>query len=676
MNRFFVFVVGLCALTVQAQVSKFSPNLTSHLVQTQMPQRGQRSQALEAETFRAMIVSTDVQATLQQLEQLDVQAASIGCDILTATLPFAALEQIAAIKSISSIEMGGTVQPTLLNSRNHILADRMHTGLPAQDGTLTPYTGKGVILGVVDCGFEYGHAAFYDREGNFRIKRVWEQQTSNGRRPQKFGYGSELLSETEILNSRYDNTAGTHGTHVTGCAAGSDYQSGFYGMAPDADIVIVAASSVAQTPQIVDGVRYIFDYAESVGKPCVINLSLGSHYGPHDGTSVSDRAFDEMVGPGRLIVGAAGNEGDINLHISKTFTDTDRQLKTTYGFSSSQSMSSLVDVWGDPSKTYKVSLIVADNLRGQIVYQSESVSSDGTTPLTIEMSNTLCGATGYVVLTPKPENSNGRQNVYVETHLTDKQANRNVGLLIEGEAGTTVHAWNCSLNSFVSNGRPGWTAGTSSSTIDEIGGTGRSVISVGAYGLRDRFTDLLGDEYILPGVAANTMGFFSSRGPTLDGRCKPDVVAPGVLICGPVSKHYYGTDARYNMEHNSTTDGGVFYYYPMTGTSMASPIVAGTVACWLQARPTLTVDECLSVMKETSSLEGLVYTYPEGVGYGYLNAYAGLSMVADADIMTGTDAVTVVQTPTAPLYDLQGRKFGPHHSTRGLFISQGRKILR
>ena len=79
-----------------------------------------------------------------------------------------------------------------------------------------------------------------------------------------------------------------------GTAAGADKSSSFYGMAPDADIVFV--SFAEENTNIADAIKYIFDYADKVSKPCVINMSLGSHYGPHDGTSYLDQSMSLKSG--------------------------------------------------------------------------------------------------------------------------------------------------------------------------------------------------------------------------------------------------------------------------------------------------------------------------------------------------------------------------------------------
>lgn len=72
---------------------------------------------------------------------------------------------------------------------------------------------------------------------------------------------------------------------------------------------------------VLDGVKYIFDYAKSVNKPCVVNLSLGSHLGPRDGSSTFDLLTSEMLGPGRILVGAAGNDGGSKCHVKKHLTE-------------------------------------------------------------------------------------------------------------------------------------------------------------------------------------------------------------------------------------------------------------------------------------------------------------------------------------------------------------------
>src|SRR6185312_7705278 len=124
----------------------------------------------------------------------------------------------------------------------------------------------------------------------YRIERVW-QQKAQGTPPPGFAYGNELTDTNTIKATGYDTAILSHGTHVTGIAAGSGYGSNnnnrFRGFAFESDIVLVAIMpapsewAVAGEADIVDGMNYIYNYAASVGKPAVVNLSWGATIGPH-----------------------------------------------------------------------------------------------------------------------------------------------------------------------------------------------------------------------------------------------------------------------------------------------------------------------------------------------------------------------------------------------------------
>ncbi|MCQ2266294.1 MAG: S8 family serine peptidase [Bacteroidaceae bacterium] len=694
MKKLLTLILTLCGLSLSAQYSKLSTNLTARLAQqarhsqqsillhthNRVGSHFLQAEAGEGSVFRAILRCSSASSAYADLAALGIESTCITDELLTATLSLADVEQVAGIESIERIELGAPAQPCLKFSRTDTAIDRVHNANPKFNALGQSYTGHGVVVGVVDTGFEYGHAAFRRPDGTLRISRVWEQTTGYGRTPGQFNYGTELRTESEILNARTDNSGATHGTHVAGCAAGSDPSAPDYqGMAPNAELVLVAVSSSTNSSYVMDAVKYIFDYASEVGKPCVINLSLGSHFGPHDGTSTLDQAFDALTGPGRILVGAAGNEGDYKLHLTGTFTAAEPELRTMYGFLSETAMDNLIDIWGEPRQSYSVSLIVADNLKGQVRYESEALTSSATEPQHLELNNATHGVTGYIDLVPCPVNSNERQNIYIETHLTAKQPNRTLGLILRGPEGTTIHAWNCSLSDFVSNSRQGFTAGDTHSTVGEIGGTSRSIISVGAYQLRGGFTNVAGEQMMLPNFGlVGDMGYFSSLGPTLDGRMKPDVCAPGVAICGPVSKHYYGSDARYQMEYLSDgTDKGLYYYYPMTGTSMASPIVAGIVACWLEADPSLTPEAVRQILSHTSRRD--LYTGPLSLpdnrcGYGKIDAYAGLLEAAHYVDPEGIRLNFNDNVNDNCLYDLQGRR-QVRQSQKGLYIHSGRKVI-
>ena len=271
--------------------------------------------------------------------------------------------------------------------------DKVHQGVELEHG----FKGKGVIVGIVDTGFEYGHINFYSpTEKSLRIKKVWDQNQSDGPLPDGFYYGAEYKTEKDILNAQYDLKDETHATHVTGIAAGSDYSGDYYGVAPESELALVAFSEVSRdNVSILDGVKYIFNYAEEENKPCVINLSLGSHTGPHDGSSMFDRVCDDLQGPGRILVGAAGNEGGTALHVSKYVYPTDT-LKTFLSFPVGAKFG-YIDFWGEPDQVYKIRLFVYNRNTRKMMFLSDdiNVSEENEVSYTLKNVNTD-GAVGLI----------------------------------------------------------------------------------------------------------------------------------------------------------------------------------------------------------------------------------------------------------------------------------------
>jgi subtilisin family serine protease len=139
-------------------------------------------------------------------------------------------------------------------------------------------SGAGVVIGIVDTGIETDHPAFAGR-----ILRIWDQ-TMKGPGVTEGGYGAEL--QPPMIDISRDTIG--HGTHVAGIAAGQDPV--YEGVAPGAELVIV--KSDLMTAHIADGVRYIFRVAAALGRPAVVNLSLGGHGDAHDGTDSLSMVID------------------------------------------------------------------------------------------------------------------------------------------------------------------------------------------------------------------------------------------------------------------------------------------------------------------------------------------------------------------------------------------------
>ncbi len=624
MKKYFLLASALfCGGSLFAQ--KLAPNAQALLHQRSAALTRGLDKAAPADTIRAFVSITGPEA-IEKIQQTGaVVLSQIGESSLTVDLPTSALATLADIEEVSRVQAASRVRPLMDKARAAAGVDKAH----AHTADNIWFQGKDVVIGIIDTGFEYGHIAFYDPdEKNYRVKRVWDQLGTSGRRPKDFDYGTEYTTEADILAAKYDNSATIHGTHVAGIAAGGDAKSAFYGVAPEADIVLVSYGST--DADVVNGVKYIFDYAESVGKPCVINISLGQHYGPHDGTSAVDRAYDELTGPGRIIVGAAGNEGLNKLHAGKTFTASDTQFKTMIGYETETATrkQAVIDVWGSVDGELKVKAVVVDALKGRILKETEEISSTEADSRRLELTTGTSGVEGYIYVSTEVNPVNRRPNIYVETSATTVAENRRLGIVVTGREGEEVHLWNCLYGDMLSGGKLGWTAGDTNYTVGEIGGTSKSIISAGSYNSKMYFQTVTGDIYdlnqdLLGGE--HQISTFSSRGPTLDGRTKPEVAAPGALVVSAANKYAI---ADYSFTAGMTEDAnGTSYYYDIeAGTSMSSPFVAGTVALWLQANPELTPAQVRDIINATST--GDIYTgttLPNNTwGAGKLNAFDGL----------------------------------------------------
>lgn len=119
---------------------------------------------------------------------------------------------------------------------------------------------------------------------------------------------------------------------------------------------------------------------------------------------------------------------------------------------------------------------------------------------------------------------------------------------------------------------------------------------------------------------------FSSRGPTLDGRTKPDLVAPGVAIVSTVPP------ASTGALNNFVSGGRSVYYGPLSGTSMATPHVAGAVALMLQANPDLSPRDVKRILLVTTQDIGTPGADNE-TGYGFMNAVAAVQVAKDPSLL-------------------------------------------
>lgn len=573
--------------------------------------------------------------------------------ILSTSIPADNLISVSQLPSVKYIEIGRPVHQRMNNVRSEQFSNvnKIHEGT----GLTQAYTGKDVIVGIIDGGFQYNHINFYDTEGkNLRIKRVWNQNLS-GTPPTGYYYGTEYTNAEEIITAKQDYAA-SHATHVTGIAAGAYKGNEYYGIAPDADLVFVSynvSDNSSSNTSITDGIKYIYDYAESVGKPCVINMSLGYHIGPHDGTSTFDRICDELQGEGRLLVGASGNEAEYNIHATKTLKKGDTNMKSLVEFVSNWylygSMTSTVDIWGDAEKQLSARVFIYDILNKKEVYSSESFSTAASASKKI---SNPTGADGNIYISTATNPYNKKGNITIDLNLSSFD-NRNyyIGFETSGPEETTINAWTDAYMSWLSNfGNSEFTNGDNNSTMGEIGGTGKRIITVGAYTSCNYIEHKNSSMWNNSGQTLNQLVSFSSLGPTADGRMKPDITAPGSMLISSfnssTSSNRNGEDYNYVVKQENVNTVN-YYYGSMEGTSMATPVVTGVLATWLQANPKLTPEQVREILSNTATTDSYTGNIA-GVGnnrwgYGKINAYDGLVYCLNHS------GIEQIGTPTRPM---------------------------
>lgn len=567
-----------------------------------------------------------------QLEAAGVKIGTMTGELATARIPLDKIGEVAALDCVKYIEKGAPVTCKLDEANVETGVARIHAG----ESLPSAFRGNGVVIGLVDNGFEYGHPNFYDEaKTHLRIKRVWDQNKKEGVAPDGFSYGAEYRTEEEIIAASHDMEESSHGTHVLGIASGADRTDGhnFSGIAGEADIVLVSLNSeemaYGDNTTVIDGMKYIYDYAESVGKPCVINLSLGSHIGPHDGTSTFDRMADALQGPGRLLVGSVGNEGKHKFHLAAHFEDSNgvdvQRVGTFVDFKYIYSEYSMVEMWGDEGMPYEFVPFVYNIAEGKVdkVYEPVTVGVDH--QVTGEYKFTIAddGLAGSIRFLAEINPGNGKGHAMAIFNFFQSSEYR-IGFYIGSKKDGTVHMWTDDYYSGLSNfGCEGFLDGDDACSAGEIGGTGKRIISVGAHVTRDHYTRF--GIYYPSGEEQGNIASFSSKGPTADGRVKPDVSAPGSYIVSSMSSVYTGAFAK---AVSVVWNGTKYPFGFMQGSSMAAPMVCGSLACWLQADPELTPEEAKEIIRNTSVTDdftGELSSEGDNMwGYGKFDAWNGL----------------------------------------------------
>ncbi len=563
------------------------------------------------------------------LEEMGVQIRSRLGNIVSANVPLSSIGSLVAEERVTYIEA------------ERQMIGRLNVSVPATRASLirsgaapnfTGATGSGVIVGVIDDGLDFRHLDFRKPDGSTRLLGLWDQRVNGaaGTPPAGFNYGGECTPA--MLNDAIGGngaactqpSTGNHGTHVGGIAAGNGQQTGngqpayrFGGMAPYADIL--AANSIAGGTggnAVVDAIAWMKARAQSLGKPVVINLSLGSYFGSRDGTSNFEQALSNAGAPGVIVVAAAGNEGKDAIRASGNISQGETQT-VTFNWGATVTAAQRMEIWYPGTNQYAIKF----NGPGGCTtgYHTAGTTNTYTLPCgTLEITSTVQQASNddrqiLANFTPASPvaGSQGAWSVEIRGDVV-AQASTPFSL-ISGEDGGGLL--------FTSN----TTAVTTQILTDTASAT--RTIGVAAYNTNYTWTSLGGNPFTAGGAGPiGDVSDFSSRGPRRNcsnlAKCpviaKPEITAPGSLIMSAL-----GQDAPVPGDGTTEADGKHVAY---NGTSMATPHVSGAVALMLQKNPNLTPEQVKGILFSSIQSNAFSTGLPNiAWGNGILDAQAAVN---------------------------------------------------
>jgi subtilisin family serine protease len=578
----------------------------------------------EAVAIREVPVIVTYEGDIAELQRAGLKTGFDRGGVVSGHIRIRDIEGLADVPEVVFIELESPVHLMLDDSVREL---RVPWLVPPSD----PWPGKGtgVIVAVIDTGIDIFHDSFRKADGKTRILELWDQAATTGGLPPPLGfqqvgrvYDADDIDAGIAAGAPFVSVdTNGHGTHVAGIAAGNGRQDDrcsfpgrYVGVAPEAHLVIAKAIALpaGSTAAVNDAMQWCAQAAirHAGSKGVVVNCSFGSDLGPHDGTDPRDVFLDGLLssisGPttGVVFVVAAGNEGISQIHetgqvlggnsatVSFTVPEGSRRVDT-------------LDLWYNGTATLNVTITVPPNpaAPGQNTIGPILPGAPGS-PFTLGQMRITVGSS----TAPRPANNNKKR----------------INIAILPLANTTVRSgpWQLTLTE-TAGVNANWDAWFATSKTDPfptfrvsddpvparqrentVGspGTARNAITVASYD---------DDDGAL--AASSSRGQPAVPAGTPVGEFKPTVAAPGVGVASPRSRN----DPKIQ---SSCCDQKVI---DKSGTSMATPHVAGLVALMLEKNNTLTFEEIRRHLQHSTRIDGIPTAEVPPIFDAALNIRAG-----------------------------------------------------
>ncbi|MBL4862141.1 MAG: S8 family peptidase [Crocinitomicaceae bacterium] len=577
---------------------------------------------IHGEEFVSFVTRVSISFDKVELIQNGVLVGAQIGDIVSIKYPLAQLDNIRMDDNFSQVHIAGKIRPLLNKVPGDTRVDSVWAGYGLPQG----YTGKDVIIGITDWGFDYSSPMYYDTLlQNTRILAAWDQFKTSGPAPTGYSYGTEYSTPTELQNAGADTACiysyATHGSHVAGIAGGSGAGTVYRGMAFESNYLFT--TFLVDEAAVLDAWDWMYSKATEEGKRLVVNMSWGLyHMGAIDGTSLVSQALDALSNQGVIFVSSGGNNGDVNFHLEKTFANDTIRSKIDFYYSASLATfwGQSIHMWGQPGQPFSGGIQVFDNTN-TLVAESQYYTTDSTPNYIDSFVVANADTVWFNLSADEAYPTNGRPQI----RLRVKYPPSGYKVILKSAAPSgTVHYWNVTeLTSDVGNwGMPFTTiGGTNLISGNNTHGIGMpscsySCITVAAHT----------SEYYIPSGAliGGQEATFSSVGPLMNDSLKPDISAPGVSVASSISSY---TDNNYNQIASVDFNGRTYPFARFSGTSMSSPAVTGIVALILDANPYLTPEQVKMILRQTARRDqytGVLPPHSAKWGWGKVNAHAAI----------------------------------------------------
>jgi subtilisin family serine protease len=602
-----------------------------------MAKSAQLQSAEELVKLYAKVTSNYNKAEIENLGGIELVKTKSVALIQIPTNKIEALSQLSSIVRMELVKKPKLHLDKALPKAN---VDKVHQGTDLKSS----YTGKGVIVGVGDVGFDFTHAMFSDANDNPRVKRAWLTAVPGGNPPAGMTNGTLYADSNEIKNGLlFSSDADGHGTHVLGIAAGSPViakKATYSGIATNADIIVVDVSGeesganslkelAKNPPSLLEATSYMFKYADSVNKPIVVNYSLGAvaFINAADGESLIELAISELLqenSKGKIVCVSAGNEGNDNAHAKTELNENDSLGVKCVLENALTSMGTIgygaMAFWGETDNPFTVNL--SYKIGGQEYPIIETFNTANT-----KFIDTLITVGGKyllfsIAISPEYYETNRPSFHFMCRNMMTGQKIDTCIIRIKGY-NTTINSWTVEGKSLPLTSN----YVTDSYTTISIPATIEEVISVGAYISRTG-----GPYHAEYSGKLDDIANFSSKGPLTNGKIKPDITAPGAELVSAKNSFFSGYD---DYLFDATSDNKN-KFISIGGTSMSSPFVAGVVALMLEKKPDLTSTEIKEIFKATAINDDFTGNCRDNKsvvwGYGKIDAYSIMKYLEETSI--------------------------------------------